>query len=146
MEKVETIQRISILQISIHKFKFENTCIVKNSDEGVLHFGVHVPGLSPPPRSKKKKKRQNFPESELFPSSVWRVGSHLMRWAWHNKLFSQADNRYETEYNAVYGFLMYRNPNTRMDCHLLGHNTVWLGRRLLRWWWNLRASSSGQLW
>ena len=30
MEKVETIQRISILQASIHTFKLEDTCIVKS--------------------------------------------------------------------------------------------------------------------
>jgi len=64
MEKVETIQRISILQVSIHKFKLEDTCIVKSSDDGILHFGLHVPGLSPPSRS--HKRTQSFRNQNCF--------------------------------------------------------------------------------
>jgi hypothetical protein len=75
MEKVETVQRISILQVSIHKFKFEFTCIVRSSDDGILHFRLHVSGLPPPSRS--KKRTQIFRNQNCFHPQIEGWGATL---------------------------------------------------------------------
>lgn len=75
MEKVETIQRISILQVSIHKFKFEFTCIVRSSDDVILHFGLHVPGF--PLQSRRQKKTQSFRNQNCFHPQIEGWGATL---------------------------------------------------------------------